>query len=94
MTSRFRFLFLLGSAIFLTACGQLGAEFAKPGATVQVISATQYEITYEYKHDMGSELPYAGRQADAHCQTFGRRSALKQIVQKDMSRSQVTFRCE
>lgn len=94
MKAPLKFLALICCTFLLSACGLFGALFVKPGNTVDLISASQYEVTYEYTHHYDSELPFAGRQADAQCQIYEKHSAIKQIIVKNIDRSMVIFRCE
>lgn len=82
------------ASVSLYGCALFGAVFVEPGATVQLISASQYRVTYEYTHHYDSELPYAGRQAEQQCNRFGKQAALHRIDRKNIDRSWVTFRCE
>jgi hypothetical protein len=79
---------------FLTGCALGGALFVKPGQTIELISASQTQVTVEYTHHYDSELPYAGKVAEEQCSRFGKHSALIQIVQKTIDRSLATFRCD
>lgn len=89
-------IFLVGVCLFvLTGCIQMfGVLFVKPGSTVHLISASEYQVTYEYTHSYDSELPYAGQAAEEQCNRFDKHAALSRIIQKNLDRSLVTFMCE
>ena len=74
-------------------CGLFGAVFVKPGATVDLVAGSANQVTYEYTHSYDSELPFAGREAERHCGSFGRHAELGTIVKKNIDRSLVTFHC-
>jgi len=82
-------------SLALTSCvGLFGAIFVEPGETLRLIAASQYQVTYEYTHSYDSELPAAGRAADAQCSRFGKHAALASNVRKNLDRSIVTFVCQ
>jgi len=92
---RFSVLAVAGLCVsLLTACALGGAMFVKPGATVDLISASQNQVTLEYTHDYDSELPAAGKVADQECSRFGKHAALLRIDPKTIDRSLATFKCE
>lgn len=74
--------------------GLFGAIFVEPGSTVDLISASPNQVTYEYTHSYDSELPAAGRMAQSECQRFGKHAALQSINRKNIDRSWATFRCD
>jgi hypothetical protein len=83
-----------GFAVMLSGCAVLGPIFVTPGQTVQLISASQYQVTYEYTHDYDSELPFAGQQAEQQCNRFGKHAAFDRVVRRNLDRSWAIFRCE
>lgn len=79
----------------LQGCDLVGPLMGvKPGSTVDIISASQSEVTLEYTHDYDFELPAAGRIAEQQCNRFGKDAALVSTSVKDIDRSYATFRCE
>lgn len=78
----------------LLGCALGGALLVKPGATVDLISASPQQVTLEYTHHYDSELPFAGTVAENECRRFGRHAAVQSITQKNIDRSFATFRCE
>ncbi len=81
-------------ALTLCGCAIGGALLVKPGSTVDLISASQNQVTLEFTHDYPSELPAAGRIADQQCGQFGRHAAFVSTTQETIDRSIATFRCE
>jgi len=64
------------------------------GGTVDLISASQNQVTLEFTHHYDSELPAAGKTAEQQCGRFGKHAALLTVDRKNIDRSWATFRCE
>src|ERR1700693_4733587 len=88
---------ILASTASLTGCTILMGSIITPGQTVTLIAVSSNQVTYEYTHHYGSELPFAGKSAEQQCSRYGKEPELDSIVRKTIDRktidrSWVTFR--
>jgi hypothetical protein len=85
-------------SISLTCIGGCSLEVpskVEPGDTVDLISASLKQATYEFTTKYKNiELPYTREAADKECVRYGQHAGRPQITEFTLDRSRVTYRCE